>query len=305
MRNHKNKKHVKHPNRWVFILSYVFIGIVIGVFICWFIFLKSQVRPVNMNCVSYLVCEDNVTGAISVDSVVDYMERLDSMESEVVHIQSDFQKEVDLMIDKANGWLAFWIGILTLVIGIMSIWQIFRQNRNDKDFRELKHETARNLKNEFDKYKNNSDNQLKKLEDKIAEYQHALCETKLSSFMICLGGIPDPQMTDNSAEKKRQIRVFVDHIYTTFHEYVNWICKQNEGNTLDEENVFLVLTVLKLAIVRIHGIYSDIHQNIRIQHLLDEISNFNNNILDKRASGTLKNKVEEIDLKLHELVQVL
>lgn len=291
---------------------WVGISIVLLIFLSWFFYLNNKTRPVEVKCSSFLILNDSTDIDSIADTVYSFMIRANRMEEEISNLKDKYQSEVDLMVDKANGWLAFWIGILTLLMGLMSIWQIYRQNKNEKEFRRLELYIKSELGKEKRGIKNTINEQLKELNDrientrqKIEKAQQTLRASKLSSLMMCLSSLPDPQMTSESADKRRQMYTVLKNISNTFHEYTDSLSQEIAFRPEERERAYLVLTVVKLAIVRTHGIYSDIHQNIRIQQLLDIISNTTSEILDGRTTDQLYKQIKEIDLKLSNLLSII
>lgn len=286
--------------------------IVLAIFISWYCILRHDTKPVVNNYNSYLQLNDSVARDSMADSVFCFMQRVDSIEKDVKTLREKYQSEVDLMIDKANGWLAFWIGVLALVIGLMSIWQIYRQNKSEKDFQRLEGEVNGKIEEKYKGAENQINKAISNFEQKIVGFdkqlfyaQQTLRASKLSSLMMCLSSFPDPQMASDTADKKHQMYVVLKHVSATFREYVDSFCKEEDTKAYEIENTYLVLTVVKLAVVRTHGIYSDIHQNILIQKLLDLIGETNREILNGEIGDKLPQKIRKIDFDLRNLLRVV
>lgn len=282
------------------------------IFLSWFFYLRHNSNVKEIQCASYLILNDStVLDSIS-NTMYSLMIRADRIEEDINSLQNKYQSEVNLMVDKANGWLAFWIGVITLVIGLMSIWQIYRQNKNESDFRRLEQDTKRNIdvkysdeKARLNREMNGMHERIKVLGNQIDDLQQTLRASKLSSLMICLSSLPDPQMTSGSADKRHQMCVVLKNISKTFNEYVASMNQKTMSTVDEKEKAYLVLTIVKLAVVRTHGIFSDIHQNILIQHLLDNISNTNSEILDGKSSKKLLEQIKKIESELHSLLSIL
>ena len=294
--------------------------IVLSIFVSWFFYLNDKTKPKEIYCSSFLILNDSTAIDSIADTVYSFMIRANRMEEEISNLKDKYQSEVDLMVDKANGWLAFWIGVLALVIGLMSIWQIYRQNKNENEFQHFKQETKDSITEKLNVEKDKLQNEIKTalqnefqsmkqtiddINQQIQDLQRTLRASKLSSLMMCLSNLPDPQMTSDSTDKRRQMYFILKNIAETFHEYVESLNQDNLLKLEEKERASLVLTVVKLAVVRTHGIYSDIHQNIRIQQLLDIISNTTSEILDGRTTNQLYDQIKEIDLKLNNLLSII
>lgn len=299
---------MKEKTWFIFVIAIL----VIGIFISWFCFLRYETKPADISYNSYLLLKDSVACDSIADSVFCFMQRADRIENEVEKLRDKYQSEVDLMIDKANGWLAFWIGVLAIVIGLMSLWQMYRQINTEKDFQHLKDDVIEKIDDKYDDVENQINEAIKKFGENIGEFNNQLLNTqqmlrasKLSSLMMCLSSFPDPQMVSDTADKKHQMYVVLKHVSATFREYVEALCDQIGNKAFDIENAYLVLTVVKLAVVRTHGIYSDIHQNIKIQKLLDYIEETNQKILKGEISDQLPERISKIDIDLRDLLTVV
>lgn len=286
--------------------------LVLAIFISWYSVLRHDAKPVDVSYNSYPLLNDSVACDSISDSIYCFMQRADRIEKDVEKLRDNYQSEVDLMIDKANGWLAFWIGVLALVIGLMSIWQIYRQYKSEKEFEHLEDELKGKIDNKYNDAENKINKAIENFEKKIEDFDEQLFKTrqtlrasKLSSLMMCLSSFPDPQMTSDSADKKHQMSVVLKHVSVTFRDYVEAFLKEEGTKAYDNQNTYLVLTVVKLAVVRTHGIYSDIHQNIKIQKLLDYIEKTNQMILKGEIGDQLPERIRKIDIDLRDLLTVV
>lgn len=286
-------------------------GLVLGIFISWFLCLNCKPVQTTNNNSTKIVLPDSACVSTVLDSLSFVVDRMDGLEKEVNDIRCNYQMEVDLAIDKANGWLAFWIGVLALVIGLMSIWQMYRQNKSEEKFQVLEKNLNSKANVAYKDIRKKADGEIKRIEDELAgvgngidAVRHKLKESQMGSLMMCLNAFPDPQMTSDAVDRKRQTFVLVKHISSVFHEYVIQLKKKQKATDDDPENVFLVLTMVKLCVVRTHGIYSDIHQNIRIKQLIDLISETNDKLL-KGESFNIVRAVCNIDNKLRGLLEII
>ena len=145
----------------------------------------------------------------------------------------------------------------------------------------------------------------KKTEDNLEYLKKTFRETKISSLMMCLSSFPDPQMTADTEDKKKQIFKLMKNVLATYVEYIENIKLQEKKGKVDLEAVFMVLTNLKLAVVRTHGTYSDIHQNIRFYNIIRRITDVNNNILNGEPICNLTYQLDEIASLLRGLVYII
>lgn len=317
------KKHIKIS----YTITIAFAILIIAVFVSWYlIIMASPVYHYHTGTTEIIVIdsirEDSLTKA-SLDSIYLSLRRLDEIEGRLDKLSNSYLTEVNLAIDKTNGWLAFWIGIITLIIGLSSFWQVYRQHKNDKEFQALKNDIDKdfqalkdstnnyiernihNNKNKFDKQKRGINEIKKKTEDNLEYLKKTFRETKISSLMMCLSCFPDPQMTADTEDKRKQIFKLMKNVLATYVEYIENIKLQEKTGMVDLDAVFMVLTNLKLAVVRTHGAYSDIHQNIRFYNIIRRITDVNNNILNGEPICDLTHQLDEIAFLLRGLVDII
>ena len=200
---------------------------------------------------------------------------------------------------------------------------MYRQYKNDKDFQALKDninndflalkkDTNDNIiknihdsNNKFGEQKKRINEIKKNTEDYLYSLRKTFRETKISSLLMCLSSFPDPQMTADSEDKKKQIFKLMKNILTTYVEYIENVELQEKAGKVDLEAVFMVLTNLKLAIVRSHGAYSEIHQNIRFSQIIQYITEVNNDIIIGNPIGNLTSRLKNIASLIRGLVDII
>ena len=168
---------------------FVVMGLVLGIFISWFLCLNCKPVQTTNNNSTKIVLPDSACVSTVLDSLSFVVDRMDGLEKEVNDIRCNYQMEVDLAIDKANGWLAFWIGVLALVIGLMSIWQMYRQNKSEEKFQVLEKNLNSKANVAYKDIRKKADGEIKRIEDELAgvgngidAVRHKLKESQMGSF---------------------------------------------------------------------------------------------------------------------------
>lgn len=301
--------------------------LVLAIFISWYLIMRAKpVYHYHTGTTEIVVLDsikDDSLTKVSIDSIYISMKRLDEIEGRLDKLSNSYLTEVDLAVDKSNGWLAFWIGVITLVIGLSSFWQVYRQYKNDKEFQVLKDQNDKDIremkritKSDIERYlkdaqrtldeqKNKIEGIEKQTKDNLEYLKKTFRETKISSLMMCLSSFPDPQMTADTEDKKKQIYKLMKNILATYIDYIENVELQEKADNIDMEAVFMVLTNLKLAIVRTHGAYSDLHQNIRFSQIIRHISEINNDILNGVPICNLTTRLRETLSLLRGLVDII
>lgn len=300
--------------------------LVLAVFFSWYLIMMA--KPVyhyhtgtTEIVVRDSIKEDSLTKT-NLDSIYISLKRLDEIEGKLDKLSNSYLTEVNLAVEKSNGWLAFWIGVITLVIGLSSFWQVYRQYKNDKEFQTLRNnindniktqkedikekreELEKNINEKFDNRKTEIEIIQTKTENHLKDLKKTFSEIKISSLMMCLSSFPDPQMTAGTEDKKKQIFKLMKNVLATYDEYIKSVELQEE-HKVDMEAVFMVLTNLKLAIVRTHGAYSDLHQNIRFSKIIRQITEINNDILNGKPICDIIPRLNNTKDLLYSLINII
>ena len=308
-------------------ISIVVAILVLAIFVSWYLIMRAKpVYHYHTGATEIIVIdsikEDSLTKA-NIDSIYISLKRLDEIEGRLDKLSNSYLMEVDMAVDKSNGWLAFWIGVITLVIGLSSFWQVYRQYKNDKEFQILKDKNYKDIKdlngitkkdigrfiNDAYKILEEQKSKIKGIEmetkDNLEYLKKTFHETKISSLMMCLSSFPDPQMTADSEDKKKQIYKLMKNILATYVKYIENVELQEKAGNVDTEAIFMVLTNLKLSIVRTHGAYSDLHQNIRFYQIINNITRINNDILNGEPICKLTTRLKRLASLLRGLVDII
>lgn len=269
-------------------------------------------------------------------TVEEYTHKVDSLVSVVSNIQSSYHHDIDLMIYKTNQWLTFWLAALGIIVGFLSVLNVFSQYRFKDEFSTIKTENS-SWKNEQERKIERQVNQVKrdvisgvegklavidakitdqkdKIEDnhKIqlennqqleAKMKKSKCETHINTLMSSISTFPDPQMFQSSSEKKDHIAFFMKEMLINFEEYL----KENEtainDNSYDLKVLIVILMNIKTASFRCHPVYSVYHQNVPFFKFKQDIDNLTDDLIRGRISHqNLKERLNPVVDSLRELV---
>lgn len=317
------KKYIKTPCA----ITIAAAVLVLAVFISWYLIMMAKpVYHYHTGTTEIVVLdsikEDSLTKT-NLDSIYISLKRLDEIERKLDKLSNSYLTEVDLAVEKSNGWLAFWIGVITLVIGLSSFWQVYRQYKNDKEFQTLRNNINDDIKTRKEEIKEKQetfkkdidkefDMQMEEIkifqtntENHLKDLKKTFSEIRISSLMMCLSSFPDPQMTADTEDKKKQIFKLMKNVLATYDEYIKSIELQEKEHKVDMEAVFMVLTNLKLAVVRTHGAYSDLHQNIRFSKIIRQITEINNDILNGEPIRDITTCLNETKESLYSLINII
>lgn len=143
------------------------------------------------------------------DELNTYAYRVDSINSIVKKLDSQYVSTIDMMIDKLNTWIGLWMGILTLILGLVSIWQYFKINKYEERITKLETMYNRSLKElreketkletKYSQNKEKMHNDLNKhigqmsedLLKRSKEHRYSTLENRITSLLLCLSSIPN------------------------------------------------------------------------------------------------------------------
>ena len=187
----------------------------------------------------------------------------DSLKNVVERLDNQYHDDVDLMINKANGWIAFWIGIFGVIVGVVAIWQLFRQYKYEKLFKDLENENEQKMRKWVEEYTNNAMDLHRRQEMILESFGHKISayndEIIMSSVMMCVS-ITDPLASPDSLEWKKQVYYFLNKLLHSYSAYLKCLEKST-----DEEKfckISLILVCIKLALVRALPVFPSYEQNV-------------------------------------------
>lgn len=252
----------------------------------WYHYVKPPIYETAKIYNHYVWTPDSIKSDMTVtkDSIMlnQYLEHIDSISRVTIQKADNYISDVDLMISKSSAWMGMWLGIFAIVMTVPTIIQFAMTYQNEKRVEIMiqKHQTKMTC-----------------LEDKM------LCsikEHRISSIMMCLSSSPDPQLTPSLEKKRLFVQHFLRFLNDEFVEYINLLDSYYESaekndeieKSSDTSNMLLIITELKMSLVRSQCVFSDITQNIHfhiIQKLLD-------GVFEKVRSGELKGKKLTVEL---------
>lgn len=261
------------------------------------------------------------------DELNTYTYRVDSINSIVKKLDSQYVSTIDMMIDKLNTWIGLWMGILTLILGLVSVWQYFKINKyeeriekleinNQNLIKEIK-DKENKIEDDFSKHIKEFEKQQNDYEDKLnadfrnrsKEHRYSTLENRVTSVLLCLSSIPDPQLLSSTSDRKKQLVFYMRLMSNHFAKYICLIKKENLKNELTEDvtlHLPMMLLNLRLALIRIHGISKDFELHIFFFKLTSKIKYIEDVVRDKSIiNDGIINDVESIYGDFNELISLI
>ena len=200
-------------------------------------------------------------------SITNNTHKVDSLSTIVDRINGQYVSVIDMLIDKFNTWVGFWLALLSLILLIVSVWQYLKidkyKERIDKLEVDSKKE-AEGIQKQSESLEIQMSNLQKQakvyLDTQISVHQYSTLENRMTSLLLCMSSVPDPQVFSNSEERKEQVNYYLGLVSGLLIKYFKLIEQESECHKLPEETVAcipMVLLNLRLSLIRIQGMFRD------------------------------------------------
>lgn len=329
----QNNKCKWIKNALVFV---VLLAVAIGAW--WSFFPFHKTIHVTANNTIYLA--DSIKDSDSTiykTSSIYYVHQIDSLKSIVQNINDRYQDEIDIMINKSNGWLGFWLSLITILLGVLAFVNWYDRSKQteliqiklkeietekkelvaakDKikdDFNKLKEDSTM-LKDDFVKEKNiiikNKNEILKEKRnfesEKVKELGKIKELTTIASLSECLLSLPDPSYMSKDEDRKSQVLYLLENLQKSYSQFVSHVSREQDNVKRSEMTytIVLVLIDIKVAVLNSQRILSSLNENIRFYNFLKDLSKHINTL---RSSGIVSDndiqKLGEISKDFSQLI---
>ena len=98
------------------------------------------------------------------------------------------------------------------------------------------------------------------LDTQISIHQYSTLENRMTSLLLCMSSVPDPQVFSYSEERKEQVNYYLGLVSGLLIKYFKLIEQESECHKLPEGTVAcipMVLLNLRLSLIRIQGMFRD------------------------------------------------
>ena len=238
---------------------------------------------------NYVCCDSSSYSAL--------VSKVDSIQTVITRIDSQYQQNIDTMVNKMNTWMGYWMTLLTFILMIVSIWQILN---------------VRNMRDEFKDIKNNIDNKITEFTDKRKEIDRELdifhSVVRLLSSTKAINSLSDAQ---RNISQRSDIKYCLDNIISSLSKIEQSINKEQSGNNgeLVSKNNNEIVMILPLIIMNVRESLCQVKfycesvvDNIRFNTLQDNLSELERSIRSHRViSDDDKNEFYKLITDLTEL----
>lgn len=216
------------------------------------------------------VCSDSSSYSAMVSKV-------DSIQTVVNRIDSQYQQNIDTMINKMNTWMGFWMTLLTFILMIVSIWQFLN---------------VRNMRDEFKDIKKEVKDNIKKIIDKRSEIDRELSNfysmVQLLSSIRAIHSLSEAQFVNIS--HRSDIKYCLDNIINCLVSIEKYI-KEDKS---DQDNIKLnneIVKILPLIIMNVRG-------------ALYPVTYYCESVVDNVYFNTLQDNLSELErsIRNHQII---
>ena len=253
-------------------------------------FFKQEYKH-KVCAVNTVVKIDSLTKAEIADTVdvYQFVNKVDSIAKVTADVHSHYQEDINLMIYKTTQWLTFWLGIMTIIAGLVGLLQYFRNRRYNEEFKKLTEgvETFKDkIQNEsrqvYKDYKNTTTELLESYKVKLSNQ----IDNKYSGID---GQVADmakklEELSGNIRRSEAENRISnLSKLYSEFSEYLKIVkaVKKDDLTENDLNRLSLALNSVKYVVVRTQSAYSDYHQNVTFNNLIMAINGMLEEIIEK------------------------
>lgn len=207
-------------------------------------------------------------------SITNNTHKVDSLSTIVDKINGQYASVIDMLIDKFNTWVGFWLALLSLILLIVSVWQYLKIDKYKERINKLE-EDSKEATEEIQIQMANLQKQAKVyLDTQISIHQYSTLENRMTSLLLCMSSVPDPQVFSDSEERKEQVNYYLGLVSGLLIKYFKLIEQESECHKLPEGTVAcipMVLLNLRLSLIRIQGMFRDPGIYIAFVKLINQI----------------------------------
>lgn len=207
-------------------------------------------------------------------SITNNTHKVDSLSTIVDKINGQYVSVIDMLIDKFNTWVGFWLALLSLILLIVSVWQYLKIDKYKERINKLE-EDSKEATEKIQIQMSNLQKQAKVyLDTQISIHQYSTLENRMTSLLLCMSSVPDPQVFSDSEERKEQVNYYLGLVSVLLIKYFKLIEQESECHKLPEGTVAcipMVLLNLRLSLLRIQGMFRDPGIYIAFVKLINQI----------------------------------
>lgn len=223
----------------------------------------------------------------------------------VIDRESNYQMEIDLIIDKYSQWTGYWLSIIGCVLTLFTLLLALLNYRSNDDNTKKIDKAVEDCKCEMDGIK-------KRYDDFVHDMNLSVYQNKLSCISACLSSFPDAFSLTPNDERQRFIRMFLRMLNEEYSDFtydferlkncLNCKCEIGKKTDLRKEIGYVYLVWCDISIAVNHAMYDFTRpeQNMAFDELKEVLSTVitdyhDRKINDENIVGTMHTVLDAIN----------
>lgn len=255
--------------------------LIVGLIAFVVIYPHNCLRPIERFPVKDTTIVMNVSNPAAADSVyrLFYQAKIDSIQNVLNDVNNKYLQEIDTSINKMNGWVGFWISIITFILSIAGLWQYLQVKNYDEKFRNIK----KDIYSQWDSKEYEIDNFMSRLDaDQKFISDRLKVESNLVLLMRTISAIHDPAMVFDIAERRILVIEFMGKISKLINDYSRHLLQQPVVVEV-KDNYVCILMNLRLFLIRSTILFRSYVVNDEIRNYVVKLREVENRIKNQAS----------------------
>lgn len=234
--------------------------------------------------------QDESSKATTLEEVREELYQQRKLSKYLIERESNYQMEIDLIIDKYSQWTSYWLSIISCVLTVYTLIQaVINYRTNDESAKKGK-EAAEHCENVIkdirEEEKKASDNKkafLEEIKDSnekiIKDFKLSSSLTKMSSITACISSFPDAFSLTPNEERRRSVSIFMKMLINEYEKLTTYIARLSELGQEEEidrrlteqdvKSVYVVWCDISVAVNQIMFDYAETEQMVAFTEVRD------------------------------------
>lgn len=291
------------------------------VYVVLFLYHIHQACPAN-DLEQYAILKESLKTASneSKDSLIAlYLAKIDTLTHEAISKVEFYETSVDLMIDKANNWIGFWVGVLSFLLTISTILQVWRNYQSKVNFEERLKKIEEERKENEEKLRKEYEKKRHEVERLKSELSQTIKEHHIISLANCLSSCPDSVILSQSDKHRKYAKFYLRQLYKEFEEYAKLIkvsmTERNDDRSylltkedyiVESNRVVSILHTISSNITKVQVLFVDVEKSVELFELTRSLTNCSEKLMVKGMSREdLIDNFDSICNKFHNWVKLM
>lgn len=141
----------------------------------------------------------------------------------VIDRESNYQMEIDFIIDKYSQWTGYWLSVIGCVLTLFTLLQFFLNYRFNENNIEKIDKAVEYCKDKVKNLEEGNEKKAKDIAEKYDKLAHQMKwfihQNKLSCISVCLSSFPDAFSLTPNEERQKFIRIFMRMLHEEYSDF--------------------------------------------------------------------------------------